>query len=82
MSSSAEGTDAAVDMKLEVVVIPVADVDRAKPFYEGLGWRLDADFPLRTAFGSSSSRRPGRDARSSSAPRSRRLRPARPRGCT
>ena len=33
-----------VDMKLEVVVIPVSDVDRAKEFYEGLGWRLDADF--------------------------------------
>jgi catechol 2,3-dioxygenase-like lactoylglutathione lyase family enzyme len=33
-----------VDLKLEVVVIPVADVDRAKHFYEGLGWRLDADF--------------------------------------
>lgn len=32
------------DMKLEVVVIPVADVDRAKSFYGGLGWRLDADF--------------------------------------
>jgi catechol 2,3-dioxygenase-like lactoylglutathione lyase family enzyme len=33
-----------VDMKLEVVVIPVADVDRAKSFYGDLGWRLDADF--------------------------------------
>ena len=37
-------TAAAVDLKLEVVVIPVADIDRAKRFYEGLGWRLDADF--------------------------------------
>ena len=37
-------TAATVDVKLEVVVIPVADVDRAKRFYEGLGWRLDADF--------------------------------------
>src|SRR5262249_13834516 len=36
---------AKVGMKLEVVVIPVSDVDRAKRFYEGLGWRLDADFP-------------------------------------
>ncbi|MBR0873446.1 VOC family protein [Bradyrhizobium tropiciagri] len=35
---------ATVDMKLEVVVIPVSDVDRAKRFYENLGWRLDADF--------------------------------------
>jgi catechol 2,3-dioxygenase-like lactoylglutathione lyase family enzyme len=33
-----------VDMKLEVVTVPVSDVDRAKSFYEGLGWRLDADF--------------------------------------
>ena len=32
------------DMRLEVVVIPVADADRAKAFYGGLGWRLDADF--------------------------------------
>ena len=35
---------ATVDLKLEVVVIPVSDVDRAKRFYESLGWRLDADF--------------------------------------
>ena len=35
---------ATVDLKLEVVVLPVSDVDRAKRFYEGLGWRLDADF--------------------------------------
>ena len=35
---------AKVDMKLEVVVIPVSDVDRAKKFYGDLGWRLDADF--------------------------------------
>ena len=33
-----------IDMKLEIVVIPVSDVDRAKRFYESLGWRLDADF--------------------------------------
>jgi catechol 2,3-dioxygenase-like lactoylglutathione lyase family enzyme len=33
-----------VDMKLEIVVIPVSDVDRVKAFYSGLGWRLDADF--------------------------------------
>src|SRR6266542_784362 len=37
-------TPARVDMKLEVVIIPVSDVDRAKLFYTGLGWRLDADF--------------------------------------
>jgi catechol 2,3-dioxygenase-like lactoylglutathione lyase family enzyme len=39
-----------VDLKLEVVVIPVADVDRAKEFYAGLGWRLDADFPFDNGF--------------------------------
>ena len=33
-----------MDFRLEVVVIPVSDVDRAKAFYQGLGWRLDADF--------------------------------------
>jgi len=33
-----------VDMKLEIVVVPVSDVDKAKDFYQGLGWRLDADF--------------------------------------
>jgi catechol 2,3-dioxygenase-like lactoylglutathione lyase family enzyme len=33
-----------MDMKLEVVTLPVADADRAKRFYEQLGWRLDADF--------------------------------------
>jgi hypothetical protein len=35
---------AVVDYKLEVVVIPVADVDRARNFYKALGWREDADF--------------------------------------
>ena len=39
-----------VDMKLEVVVIPVSDVDRAKRFYSNLGWRLDADFVVGDAF--------------------------------
>jgi catechol 2,3-dioxygenase-like lactoylglutathione lyase family enzyme len=37
-------------MKLEVVVIPVSDVDRAKEFYTKLGWRLDADFPFDNGF--------------------------------
>ena len=35
-----------IEMKLEVVSIPVSDVDRAKAFYASLGWRLDADFEL------------------------------------
>jgi catechol 2,3-dioxygenase-like lactoylglutathione lyase family enzyme len=42
--SSTQTSNAHIDMKLEVVVIPVSDVDRAKRFYESLGWRLDADF--------------------------------------
>jgi catechol 2,3-dioxygenase-like lactoylglutathione lyase family enzyme len=39
-----------VDTKLEVIVIPVADVDRSKKFYTQLGWRLDADFPFDNGF--------------------------------
>jgi catechol 2,3-dioxygenase-like lactoylglutathione lyase family enzyme len=39
-----------VDLKLEAVVIPVADVDRAKKFYANLSWRLDADFPFDNGF--------------------------------
>jgi catechol 2,3-dioxygenase-like lactoylglutathione lyase family enzyme len=39
-----------VDMKLEVVVVPVADVDRAKGFYKALGWREDADFATGADF--------------------------------
>src|SRR5258707_6908115 len=41
---------ARADLKLEVVVIPVADVDRAKEFYGELGWRLDADFRFDNGF--------------------------------
>jgi predicted enzyme related to lactoylglutathione lyase len=37
-------------MKLEAVVIPVSDVDRAKEFYERVGWRLDADFAFENGF--------------------------------
>lgn len=39
-----------LDMKLEVVVIPVADVERSKRFYSSLGWRLDADFVVGDQF--------------------------------
>ena len=39
-----------VDMKLEVVLLGVSDVDRAKAFYENLGWRLDADFVISDDF--------------------------------
>jgi catechol 2,3-dioxygenase-like lactoylglutathione lyase family enzyme len=38
------------EMKLEVVVLPVSDVDRAKRFYEGLGWRLDADLAVEDGY--------------------------------
>jgi catechol 2,3-dioxygenase-like lactoylglutathione lyase family enzyme len=41
---------ARIDMRLEAVVIPVSDVDRAKQFYSNLGWRLDADFPFDNGF--------------------------------
>jgi catechol 2,3-dioxygenase-like lactoylglutathione lyase family enzyme len=50
---SAQGvvpTQATVDTKLEVVVVPVSDVERAKKFYSGLGWRLDADFTAGDAW--------------------------------
>jgi catechol 2,3-dioxygenase-like lactoylglutathione lyase family enzyme len=42
--AAADPRVAHVDLKLEVVTIPVSNVDRAKEFYERLGWRLDADF--------------------------------------
>ena len=53
-SSNERATEAArsrrVDLKLEVVVIPVSDVDRSKEFYANLGWRLDADFAFDNGF--------------------------------
>ena len=50
-SSPAETLEAGtVDMKLEVVTLPVSDVDRAKRFYQSLGWRLDADIARGDAF--------------------------------
>jgi catechol 2,3-dioxygenase-like lactoylglutathione lyase family enzyme len=39
-----------IDMKLEVVTLPVSDVDRAKRFYQSLGWRMDADIVAGDAF--------------------------------
>jgi len=47
MSTNAASSN---DLKLEVIVIPVSDVDRAKKFYGNLGWRLDADFPFDNGF--------------------------------
>ena len=49
-SSTTSGTMTVADLKLEAVVIPVADVDRSKAFYAGLGWRLDADFAFDNGF--------------------------------
>ena len=49
-TASDSSTAGTVDLKLEVVVIPVSDVERAKRFYGGLGWRLDADFVVGDAF--------------------------------
>ena len=43
-------TSTTVDLKLEAIPIPVSDVDRAKAFYQGLGWRLDADFMVGKDF--------------------------------
>ncbi len=45
-----EASGERIGMKFEVVVIPVADVDRSKDFYTKLGWRLDADFPFDNGF--------------------------------
>src|SRR3954447_8504161 len=49
-ASTHEVNTAYVDLKLEAVVVPVADVDRAKTFYARLGWRLGADFAFDNGF--------------------------------
>jgi len=50
-STSAQMPEAGtIDMKLEVVTLPVSDVDRAKRFYQSLGWRLDADIAVGDTF--------------------------------
>jgi len=48
--AAGEASVAKVDMKFEIVVIPVSDVDRAKEFYAKLGWRLDADYDNNNDF--------------------------------
>jgi catechol 2,3-dioxygenase-like lactoylglutathione lyase family enzyme len=50
MSTTEIGNDGTTALKLEAVVIPVSDVDRAKAFYGNLGWRLDADFAFDNGF--------------------------------
>ena len=49
-TQTSDVTTGQVDLKLEAVVIPVTDVDRAKAFYGSLGWRLDADFAFDNGF--------------------------------
>ncbi|MEM5438782.1 VOC family protein [Paraburkholderia diazotrophica] len=49
-AATTTGRASLADMKLEVVVIPVSDVDRAKQFYIGLGWRLDVDIAKNDQF--------------------------------
>jgi catechol 2,3-dioxygenase-like lactoylglutathione lyase family enzyme len=49
-AGSAGTARATIDMKLEVVVVPVTDTERSKQFYAGLGWRLDADFAFDDGF--------------------------------
>jgi catechol 2,3-dioxygenase-like lactoylglutathione lyase family enzyme len=48
--ASVPKVDTKLDLKFEVVVIPVADADRSKDYYERLGWRLDADFAFDNGF--------------------------------
>ena len=73
---------ARVDMKFEIVVIPVSDVDRAKEFYGRLGWRLDADFAHGDDWRVIELRRLAPGARSSSARTSPLRHPAQPRAST
>jgi len=49
-NASSDASAGKVPFTFEAVVIPVSDVDRAKTFYAGLGWRLDADFPFDNGF--------------------------------
>ncbi len=49
-NATGEASSKRVALKLEAVVIPVSDVDRAKQFYAKLGWRLDADFSFDNGF--------------------------------
>ena len=51
-----------IDMKLEVVTLPVSDVDQAKRFYQSLGWRLDADIAAGDNFRAVQRRFPRRPA--------------------
>ena len=61
-----------IDMKLEVVTLPVTDVDRAKTFYQSIGWRFDIDLVVSDDFRVVQMTPPTRSARSSSARAARR----------
>ena len=80
--STSRTSPATVDIKFEIVVIPVSNVDRAKEFYAKLGWRLDADFDSGEDFRVIQFTRPAPGARSSSARTSLRRRPALRKACT
>ena len=90
MSSTQENSDDAggtsrvknLDMKPEVAVIPVSDVDRAKEFYGRLGWRLDADVAAGDDVRLIQYTPPGSGCSVQLAPTSPRPRPVRLRGCT
>ena len=83
-SESAAGSPPvkAGEMRLEVVVLPVSDVDRAKRFYETLGWRLDADLARGDGYRVVQLTPPGSACSIISARASRQPRPARPRACS
>src|SRR5438477_4173088 len=57
--TSSDAKAGTVDMKFEIVVIPVSDIDRAKEFYAKIGWRLDADCDSGTDFRVIQFTRPG-----------------------
>ena len=78
--TSRGGTVGRVDMKLEVDIIPVSDVDRSKEFYERLGWSLDRDVAPMEGLRIVQFTPPGSGPRSRSARDSRRPCQARPRG--
>ena len=66
-ATSATESALGIDMNLEVVTLPVSDVDRAKSFYEGLGWRLDIDLVVSDDVRTVQLTPPHSGARSSSA---------------
>ena len=49
-TDSAAPEGGTIPMRLEVVTLPVSDIDRAKAFYQGLGWRTDADIVVGDSF--------------------------------